>query len=123
MRAPLAAGTAETLCGCLPIPDVAKSLPYDRTECNGQTAAVDHSMSRHPIELLAAPGPLARGANISHNRPRSSSGCAEAPQSLDVAPAAAAWQGAAPTSQPSRHSSGIELGGLAAHGTNVERWR
>jgi hypothetical protein len=27
MRAPLAAGTAETLCGCLPIPDVAKSLP------------------------------------------------------------------------------------------------
>jgi hypothetical protein len=29
----------------------------------------------------------------------------------------------AATSQPPRHGSGIEVGGLAAHGTNVERWR
>jgi hypothetical protein len=27
------------------------------------------------------------------------------------------------TSQPLRHGSGIEVGGLAAHRTNVERWR
>jgi hypothetical protein len=48
---------------------------------------------RRPIELSAAPGPLARGANISRNRPRSSSGCAEAPQALDVAPEAVGRRG------------------------------
>ena len=84
-------GTAETLCACPPIPDVAESLPYDRTSCSGQTAAVDHSMSRHPIELSKAPKPLARGANISRNRPRSSNGSAEVPQASGVAPAAA-WR-------------------------------
>ena len=72
-------GMAESLCACPPIPDAAKSLPYGRTECSGHTAAVDHSMSRHPIELSKAPKPLARGANIS-------------PPALDVAPAAAAWR-------------------------------
>jgi hypothetical protein len=33
-----------------------------------------------------------RCANTSHNRPESSSGGAEAPPALDVAPAAVAWR-------------------------------
>jgi hypothetical protein len=85
-------GMAESLCACPPIPDVAGSLPYDRTECSRRTAAVDHSTYRHPIELSAAPAPLARGANISRNRPRSNSGYAEGPQASDVAPPAPTWR-------------------------------
>jgi hypothetical protein len=33
--------------------------------CNGRIAATGRSMSRHPIELLAAPAPSARGGNFS----------------------------------------------------------
>ena len=86
-------GMAETLCACPPIQDAAMSLPCVRIESIGHTAAVGHLTSRHPIESLAAPGPLARGANISCNRPRSSSGYAEGPQASDVALAAPAWHG------------------------------
>jgi hypothetical protein len=85
-------GMAETLCACLPTPDAAMSLPCGHTSCSGRTCAVDHSTYRRPSELLAAPEPLARGAGTFRNRPRSSSGCAEAPQALDVASPAAAWR-------------------------------
>jgi hypothetical protein len=89
----LTRGMAETLYACPPIRDAAKSLPYGRTRCSERTAAAGHSTCRRPTELLAAPAPSARGANIFRNRPRSSSGCGEGPQASDVAPAAAAWGG------------------------------
>ena len=88
-----ARGTAGTQYAYPPIRGVAKSLPYGRTSYSGQTAAVDHSTSRHPIELSTAPGPLAHGADTFRNRPRSSSGCAEALRASDAAPEAAAWRG------------------------------
>jgi hypothetical protein len=97
----LVQGMAETLCACPPIQDAAKSLPCVRTWCSGQTAAVDRSTYRPPNELSPAPGPLARGANISRNRPRSSSGSADVPQALDVVQETAAWHEGGP--RPTSH--------------------
>ena len=92
MRTRPAGGMAKTLYARPPTRDAARSRPYGRTSCSARTAAAGHSMSRRPIELLAALAPSARGANTSLNRPRSSTGCAEAAQASNVAPAAAAWR-------------------------------
>jgi hypothetical protein len=68
----------------------------------GLKAATFNARSGRPIELLAASAPSARGANTSRNRPRSSSGCAEAPRTLDMA--RAAWRGAAAIGPSTRKS-------------------
>jgi hypothetical protein len=109
-------GMTETLCACPPSLDVAKWLPGVRTWCSGRAAAVGHSMYRHPIELSAASGPLARGANISCNRPSPAVAALKLrkgwtwPRRLPLGVRAAA------TSQPPRHGSGMKFEGLPLMG-------
>jgi hypothetical protein len=64
MRTRPAEGMAETQYARPPIRDAATSRPYGRTSCSARTAEVGHSMSRRPIELLAAPAPSARGSDM-----------------------------------------------------------
>jgi len=110
----------ENLHACPPIPDVADTLLYGRTSCSGQTAAVGHSTYRHPIELLAAPGRVVKtflaidpGPAMATPKLRKRRPC---PWRLPLD------AGAAATSQPC-DGAGVEVGRLAAHGTNVERSR
>ena len=123
MSARPARGMAETLYACLPIPDVAKSLPMAAlsaagalpqsvTRCLGTPSNHErHQGHRRVVQTLLAidPGPAVAAMKLPKRRTW--------PRQLPLG------VGSAATRQPSRHGSGIEVGGLAAHGTIVERWR
>jgi hypothetical protein len=109
---------------------------------NGNDSAVQISpIGRLPLEWK----PVVTGAGLvpckpSHPFPfrRATTPVTKGALDVDPGPAVAAlklgkrWtrpqrlpldQGAAATSQPPRHGSGIEVRGLAAHGPKIERWR
>ncbi len=98
--------------------------------------------SRSPVAALSAAGALTQlitrclGAPSNYQRHQRHRRVVQTFLAVDPGPAVAAlklrerwtwpWRlpfgvRAAATSQPPRHGSGIEVGGLAAHGTNVER--
>ena len=91
MRARPASGMTETLYACPPSRMLqSRSLwPHlvHRARCRSRSLDVS---APHPI--ISGTRAIGAWCSISRSRPRSNSGCAEAPQASDVAPAAAAWR-------------------------------